>query len=211
MCKIIVSGIGTGVGKTVVAAILTTLLDGDYWKPIQCGDEKNSDTHTMKKLIDTNRHHIHPPAYSLKAPKSPHHAARLENNSINLDSIILPETTRPLIIEGVGGILVPLNTKTLCVDLFAKWNCRWIIVSKHYLGSINHTLLTIEALKRRKISIAGIIFNGKVNPDSETAILEISQTPFLGRLLDEKKLNQQTIQKYAIQWKTQLSNLLLEN
>ncbi|MGC1879210.1 MAG: dethiobiotin synthase [Rhabdochlamydiaceae bacterium] len=208
MHRIMVAGIGTDVGKTIVSAILTTLLNGDYWKPIQCGDEENSDTTTIKKWIDTVKHSIHPPAYSLKAPLSPHHAARLENTWIRLDSIALPQTTRPLIIEGVGGILVPLTPKILSIDLFKSWDCKWVIVSKHYLGSINHTLLTIEVLKQLHLPILGIIFNGEHNPDSEAAISEISQLPVLGRLLPEANLNPQTIQRYAKQWQPHCSNLL---
>src|SRR5581483_555363 len=104
MHRIMVAGIGTDVGKTIVSAILTTLFEGDYWKPIQCGEEENSDTATVKRWLDTTIHTIHPSAYSFKAPLSPHHAARLENTSIRLNSIALPQTTRPLIIEGVGGV-----------------------------------------------------------------------------------------------------------
>lgn len=207
MHKIMVAGIGTDVGKTIVSAILTTLVKGDYWKPIQCGDEENSDTSTMKKWLDST-YTIHAPAYSLKAPLSPHHAARLESTSINLDSITLPQTTRSLVIEGVGGILVPLTQKTSSIDLFKSWDCQWVIVSKHYLGSINHTLLTLEALKRLGLPILGIIFNGEPNPDSESAILDISQVPVLGRLLPEANLNPQTIQRYAKQWQSLFSKLL---
>lgn len=207
MHKIMVAGIGTDVGKTIVSAILTTLLKGDYWKPIQCGDEENSDTSTMKGWLDST-YTIHPPAYSLKAPLSPHHAARLESTSINLDSITLPQTTRPLIIEGVGGIFVPLTLKISSLDLFKSWDCQWVIVSKHYLGSINHTLLTLEALKKLGLPILGIIFNGEYNLDSESAILEISHVPVLGRLLPEANLNPQTIQRYANQWQPHFSKLL---
>lgn len=202
-----VAGIGTDIGKTIVSAILTTLLNGDYWKPIQCGDEENSDTAIMKNLLETTKHTIHLPAYSLKAPLSPHHAARLENISIELDSIILPQTIRPLIIEGVGGILVPLTLKKSSLDLFKSWNCQWIIVSKHYLGSINHTLLTIAVLKKLCIPILGIIFNGEPNPDSESVIVDISQTQILGRLLPEINLNLQSIQRYATQWKPIFSTI----
>ena len=198
MHKIIVAGTGPDVGKTVVSAILTTLLEGEYWKPIQCGDEESSDTATMKKWIDPTR--IHMPVYSLKAPLSPHHAARLENISIRLDAIVPPQTRRPLIIEGAGGIFVPLTLKVLSFDLFKTWNCRWVIVSRHYLGSINHTLLTLEALKRQNVPVAGLIFNGEPNPDSEAAILEISQIPLLGRVLPEPLLDKKTIQRYAKQW-----------
>jgi dethiobiotin synthetase len=208
MVRIMVAGIGTGVGKTVVSAILTTLLNGDYWKPIQCGDEETSDSATMRRWLDTTKHVIHSPAYSLKAPLSPHHAARLENTSIRLDAIALPQTTRPLIIEGVGGIFVPLTSNILSIDLFKSWDCKWVIVSKHYLGSINHTLLTIEILKQFCLPILGIIFNGKHYQDSEEAILEISKLSVLGRLLPETDLNPQTIQRYARLWQPHFSKLL---
>ncbi len=208
MRKIMVAGIGTDVGKTIVSAILTTLFKGDYWKPIQCGEDENSDTATMKKWIDPTRHSIHPPAYCLQAPLSPHHAARLENISIHLESIILPQTTQPLIIEGVGGILVPLTPKISTLDLFKSWDCQWVIVSKHYLGSINHTLLTLDVLKRACLPILGIIFNGDISPESESAILEISQVPALARLLPEANVNPQIIQRYAQQWQPLFSTLL---
>lgn len=207
MYKVIVAGCGTDVGKTVVSAILTILLDADYWKPVQCNNEENFDTTTIKNWIDSKRHFVHSPVYSLKSPLSPHHAARLEGITIALDSIVLPHTKRNLIIEGIGGIFAPLTTKDLSIDLFNSWNCQWIIVSKHYLGSINHTLLTINALNQRQIPIVGIIFNGEPNPDSEAAILEISQLPCLGRLLPEDNLNQNTIQRYATEWKPNFSKI----
>lgn len=208
MRKIIVAGSGTDVGKTIVSAILTTLLQADYWKPIQCGDERDSDTAVMQKLIDTTNHHIYSPAYHLNYPLSPHHAARLENISINLDQITLPQSKRPLIIESVGGIFVPLTTEILSMDLFKSWDSKWVVVSKHYVGSINHTLLTLDALKRQNIDVAGLIFNGEPNSDTEAAILQFSQLPLLGRLLPEEFINSQTIQRYAQQWQTCVSKLI---
>ncbi len=200
MHKIIVAGISTDVGKTVVSAILATLFNADYWKPIQCGEISDSDV--MKSLLDSNK--IHSSAYTLKAPLSPHHAARLDNISINIDQIIPPKTNKTLIIEGAGGIFVPVTLEKTTFDLFKQWKCTWIIVSKHYLGSINHTLLTINALKQHNIQIAGIIFNGEPNPDSESAILKLSNIPLLGRLLPEPKINAKTIQRYAKQWKIKI-------
>lgn len=203
---IIVAGIGTDVGKTVVSAILTSLLQGDYWKPIQSGCP---DSEQMKDWIDEER--IHPATYSFQAPLSPHHAARLEDCSIYLDAIVPPKTLRPLIIESVGGILVPLTTTQTSLDLFQTWNCTWIVVSRHYLGSINHTLLTLETLKRRQIAVAGLIFNGAPNPDSEAAILSISQLPLLAKLYPEPEITHKTIQRYAQLWqplKMQLSGTL---
>jgi len=198
MQRIIVAGIGTEVGKTLVSTILTHLFDGDYWKPIDCG---NSDTPWVKKW----HRRVHPPAYSLSGLCSPHQAARLENITIRPETIELPKTSRTLIIEGVGGILVPLTTTQTTLDLFKTWEGKWIVVSKHYLGSINHTLLTVETLKNHSIPLLGIIFNGEPNPDSEEAILEITKLPCLGKLLPEAEINHTTLEKYATLWRHNLA------
>lgn len=203
MSNFLIAGSGTNVGKTVVAAILTTLLKGAYWKPIECGD---SDTAVLQNLIHSP---IYPPAYSLKAPLSPHHASRLENVTIDLNAFTLPQTNTHLIIESVGGVLVPLTRHLLSLDLFMRWECRWVIVSRHYLGSINHTLLTIEVLKSYQIPIAGIIFNGEPDPETESAILEMTDLPYLGSLLPEENITFTTIQKYAKQWQNRISHYLL--
>lgn len=204
---LIVAGIGTNVGKTVISAILTTCLEADYWKPIETG-EGSYDSEYMKSLIDTHKHRIHPPIYSLKAPTSPHQAARLENTSIDVGKITLPPFGNHLIIETVGGLLVPLTFDTLSLEVFRLWKARWVLVSQHYLGSINHTLLTIEVLKSYCLPVIGIIFNGVSNLDSEEVILRISQLPCIGRLQPEMYICQQIIQKYADQWKPQLKKFL---
>ncbi len=204
MHKIVITGSGTGVGKTVVSAILTTLLKADYWKPIECGEDEGFDSQIMKNLIDLSKHVIHAPAYSLKAPLSPHHAARLENCEIDPSRIEIPPTKRSLIIETAGGPLVPLTNHFVTLDLFSTWNCYWIIVSKHYLGSINHTLLTHEVLKNKNLPVLGMIFNGEPNQDTEDALMQISGLPFLGRLLPEKDINIKTIQHYAGLWQAQI-------
>lgn len=201
MNRVIVAGIGTDVGKTIVSAILTTLYEGDYWKPVECGDANTSDTTQIKKWIDQKKHKIYEPSYSLKAPFSPHHAARLQNSSIDLEKVIPPTTQKTLIIESAGGVFTPLTTTHTNLDLLKKWEAKWIVVSKHYLGSINHTLLTLSALKEYEKSVFGIVFNGNPNPDSEQAILTISKIPFLGRLYPEPYLDSQTIQRYAKQWR----------
>jgi len=208
MHRILVAGIGTNVGKTVVSAILTHIVDGDYWKPIECESKERSDTTTIKKWIDPLKTLIHPPAYSLQNPLSPHHAARLENVYINSKTILPPKTDRSLIIEGVGGIYVPLTMQELSFHLFKTWGCKWIVVSNHYLGSINHTLLTIEVLKQFKIPILGVIFNGEPNLDSEMAILSYTKLPFLGRLIPEPHLNKKIITKYASLWQTSFLKIL---
>lgn len=208
MNKIIVTGIDTDAGKTVVAAILAALFKGGYWKPVQSGAENIKDTIVMQHLLEADKHQIFNPAYSFQAPLSPHHAARLENISINPEQIIPPKTSRPLIIESIGGLMVPLTSKITTLDLFSQWEALWIIVSRHYLGSINHTLMTVETLKNRNLPVAGIIFNGTPNPDTESAILEISKIPHLASLLPEKTIAPETIQRYAQQWLPQLSHLI---
>lgn len=202
MDRIIVSGSGPDIGKTVVSAILVTLLQGDYWKPVQCGV---ADSETISQWIDQP---IHPSIYSLKAHLSPHHAARLENRKINPACLIPPETNRPLIIETAGGILVPLTTDDLSIDRFLSWGGGWVIVSRHYVGSINHTLLTIEALKQRSANILGLIFNGE-NRDSEEAILNLSGLPMLGRLINVPCITSETIKQWANEWQYLLPTLTL--
>ncbi|MBA2727231.1 MAG: dethiobiotin synthase [Parachlamydiaceae bacterium] len=200
MTKIIVAGIGTDVGKTVVSAVLMTALQADYWKPVQCSDVDHSDCQTIRQFVPNGHHRVYTSAYTFKAPLSPHHAARLQNVQIDINAIKLPETNRPLIIESCGGIFVPLSKAVLTIDLFCSWKVQWILVSRHYTGSINHTLLTIEAMKSRGIDLLGLIFNGEPNPDSEEAILAISKVNMIGRLLPEPILNPQIIQRYAKQW-----------
>src|SRR6202012_1239001 len=139
MRKIFVTGIGTDVGKTVVSAILTQALKADYWKPIQTGTEFDNDTERVKKLVSNTSSVFHSEAYRLKASLSPHAAAKAENTKIDLAEINIPETTHTLIIEGAGGLLVPLNEKYFVIDLIKKMNAETILVVQNYLGSINHT------------------------------------------------------------------------
>lgn len=199
--KIIVTGIGTEVGKTIASAILVHLLSGDYWKPIECGNEEEKDSEIMKKLIDPRLHTVYPPAYSFQMPVSPHQAACAENVVIESKKICLPNTDKPLIIETAGGVMVPLNQKILNIDLFQQWEAAWILVSRHYLGSINHTLLTVDQLKSRGVNILGLIFNGLPQKDTEEAILSFTQLPLLGRLLPEQHIESSIIKKYALLWK----------
>lgn len=194
-----VVGIGTEVGKTVVSAILCTLLEANYWKPVESGEEKDSER--MKDLLNLEKHTIFPPAYSLKAPLSPHHAAQLENLLIQEEKIRLPKTKKKLVIEGVGGILTPLTLSKTALDVMQTWEAEWVVVSRHYLGSINHTLLTLEALKARNLKIKGVIFNGSSNPKSEEAILTLSRVPYLGHLFPETSITPLILNKYAHLWR----------
>ncbi len=205
--NIIVTGCGTEVGKTVVSAVVVTALQADYWKPVQCGEPGDSDTATIKNLVPVDRV-VHAPHFDFKYPVSPHQAARLENRAIDPKWIHPPETARWLVIETAGGLMVPWNLNTLAIDGFCAWNGVWIVVSRHYLGSINHTLLTVEALRRRGCSVGGLIFNGAPHPDTEEAILQFSQLPVLGRLYPEAEIHPQLIQEYACRWKPLLQNIL---
>src|SRR5690606_20342657 len=164
--KIFVTGISTGVGKTVTAAIITEALQADYWKPIQAGDLQQSDSHTIKQLLGNSKTVIHENAYALKMAASPHASARMENTQLSSGKIKEPKTQNHLVIEGAGGLLVPLNDTETIADLI-KPDYLVVLVSRHYLGSINHTLLTAEALKNRNLNIAGIVFSGDENPDTE--------------------------------------------
>ena len=201
MRKIFVTGIGTEIGKTIVSAVLTEALKADYWKPVQCGELDNSDTMKVQRLVGNKDSVFHPEAYRLAGFMSPHAAAPLEGVEIGLDSIIIPDTNNTLIIEGAGGLLVPLNGKDLVIDLIDELDCEVVVVSQNYLGSINHSLLTIAALKERNIPITGIVFNGDVNKETEKIILDITGVKYLGRLNQEKEITPEVIANYANQFK----------
>lgn len=204
MRKIFVTGIGTDVGKTVVSAILTEALQADYWKPIQAGNLDYTDTDTARNLVSNGRTVFHPEAYRLQLPASPHQAAAAENIIIEPSQIHLPAVSNNLIIEGAGGLLVPLNNKFLIIDLITQLDCEIILVSRNYLGSINHTLLSIECLQRRQIPIAGLIFNGEPNLASEDFIISYSGLRKFPAVLPEKELNAATVKRYATQFKPYL-------
>lgn len=194
--KIFITGISTDVGKTIASAIIVEALEADYWKPIQAGDLNTSDSHKIKSFISNEKTVIHPNSYQLNTPASPHLAAELDGITIDLKSILTPVTKNHLVIEGAGGIFVPLNDKDCVIDLIQP-DYKVIIVSRHYLGSINHTLLTIEALQHRKIKIAGIIFNGEENQSSEAIILKKTGIKYIGRIEQEPYFDRNVIREYA--------------
>lgn len=196
-----VTGIGTDVGKTIISAILIEALGADYWKPVQCGALENSDTMRVQELVSARQTKFYQETYALQAALSPHAAAKLEQLEIELEKFILPTSERNLIVEGAGGLMVPLNDTKLVIDLIQHLKIPVLLVSNIYLGSINHTLLSIEALQRRNIPLAGIIFNGNSNPESERIILKMSGVKLLGHIHFEQEWNKQTIKKYAEQLK----------
>lgn len=204
--KLFVTGIGTDVGKTVASAIITQALEADYWKPIQAGDLDNSDSHKVKSQITNPKSQIFENSYKLNTPASPHLAAAIDGITIDLKKIIEPKTKNHLVIEGAGGVLVPLNNEDCIIDLIQK-DYKVIVVSRHYLGSINHTLLTFEALKSRKIEVAGILFSGDENKASEEIILSKTKAKFIGRIENEPYFDQNVIQYYADKFRDSLLTL----
>lgn len=204
--KIFVTGIGTDVGKTIASSIITESLQADYWKPIQAGDLDNSDSHKIERYISNDKTVIHPNSYKLNTPASPHLAAEIDGITISIEKILAPETENHLVIEGAGGLFVPLNNQDTIVDLIQS-DYKVVVVSRHYLGSINHTLLTIEALQNRKIAIAGIIFSGEKNDATESIILSKTGIKLIGRIEQEPYFDQNVIKDYADQFRENLLSL----
>lgn len=197
MKRFVIAGIGTGIGKTLISSIIVEALEADYWKPIQAGDLEKSDTLTVKQLISNPVSVLHPERYRLTLPMSPHAAAKLDGVEIKLSDLSLPETNNNLIVELAGGIMVPINTTELNLDLLKQWNLPIILVSLNYLGSINHSLLTLDVLKNNNLTLAGIVFNGDRNEASENFILNYSKVNYLGHIPSLQQLNKQEIKKIA--------------
>lgn len=179
---LIVTGTDTGIGKTVFAAALAGALGATYWKPIQCGLEGGGDTERVQALSGLPPNRIHPEAYRLAMAASPHRAAEAEGVEIRLAKLELPEVAGPLVIEGAGGLMVPVNRQTLFIDVFASWRLPVVLVARTALGTINHSLLSIEALNGRNIPILGIAFVGEEIADTERTICEMGNVRRLGRL-----------------------------
>jgi dethiobiotin synthetase len=195
MIKYFVTAIDTDSGKTITSAILCEALKADYWKPVQAGLPRDSET--VRSLVSNGQTEIHPEKFLLNTPASPHAAAKIDGVKINVSDFDLPTTNNSLIIEGAGGCLVPLNDEELVIDLIKRFHTAVIVVADLYLGSINHSLLTIEALKSRGLIIAGIVFNGDPNQQSEEIILKKAEVPCLLRIRKEENINPSVIRKYA--------------
>lgn len=195
--QFIVAGIGTEIGKTFISSVLVEALQADYWKPIQSGGLDFSDTDTVKSLVSVSNNTFFPEAYRLNEPLSPHAAAALDGITIELSKIQLPVTERNLIVELAGGLMVPLNDNDLVIDMVQQLNLPVILVSKNYLGSINHTLLSIEALKTRNIPVEGIIFNGISNASTEHFILNYTKLKCLGRIPTQAEIDKPAVRKLA--------------
>ncbi|ARN72269.1 dethiobiotin synthase [Nonlabens tegetincola] len=200
-----ITGIGTDVGKTVVAAIVTQALKADYWKPVQSGLD-TTDKGTVASLVDNDQSYFHEESYRLNTPMSPHKSAEIDNVLIDLQQIQRPHTINHLVIEGAGGLLVPLNQDKTIADLILP-DDKIIVVSSGYLGSINHTLLTVESLKSRGLTCSGIIYN-HVDLDGTIEVIEkMTGVPTLGHLKKENEINKQIINQYAQEFKETLHSL----
>jgi dethiobiotin synthetase len=206
MNKYFITGIGTDVGKTVVSAIVVEALEADYWKPVQAGELHHTDTHSVKNLISNSRSVMHEHSYALQTPMSPHAAANIDGVTIDLSFIRPPETENHLVIEGAGGLLVPLNEQETILDLI-KEDYKVIVVSRHYLGSINHTLLTLSELRNRGLNVSGIVFNGAINKSTESIIKKMGNVKEIGRIDDEPSIDKTIIKKYSRLFKPLLEAL----
>lgn len=195
MKRIFVTGISTEVGKTLASAVLVEALGADYWKPVQAGDLHASDSHTIKNLVSHPKTVIHPNSYALNTPMSPHAAAEIDGVRIDLDQIREPETRNHLVIEGAGGLLVPLNDTDTIADLIRPGYVV-VVVSRHYLGSINHTLLTLEALKNRGHK-PYLLYSGNPHPTTETIIKSKTGVPVLGRIEELDSPGRQEVVRLA--------------
>lgn len=197
-----ITGIGTDVGKTIASAIVTEALEADYWKPIQAGDLDNCDTKKVKRLVANNTSVFHDNSYALHTPMSPHAAADIDNITIDLKKIKAPNTQNHLVIEGAGGLLVPINNKNTILDLI-KPNYKVIVVSRHYLGSINHSLLTVNLLKEKGFDVS-IIFSGNEHKTTEDIITKMTKIKVIGRINEEPYFDKNVIKEYADEFREKI-------
>ena len=206
--KFALAGIHTGIGKTIAAAVLAEVLGADYWKPVQAGNVE-TDTDTIKLLLDNGDNRVFPEAYLLAKPASPHEAAKEEGIKIDLKKFNFPKTNNKLIVETAGGVHSPITDNETMVDFMKYYNLPAILVSKNYLGSINHTLLSIDVLKSKGIHLLGIIMNGETNKSSETFIEEYAKIPIIARIPHFEIISKNTISCFANTIKDDLCKLFI--
>jgi dethiobiotin synthetase len=179
---IVVTGTDTDVGKTVFCAGLTRFLEATYWKPVQAGLADETDAQAVRRLAELSADRVLPEAWALHTPASPHLAAEIDGVEIDPDALVLPASDRPLVVEGAGGLLVPLTRRTLLIEVIARWGAPVVLCARTRLGTINHTLLSIEALRRRAIPLLGVAFVGEAHPENQRIIASMGKVPVLGRL-----------------------------
>ncbi len=190
-----VTGTDTNVGKTLVSAILVKAFEAAYWKPVQSGTIEGEDKKTVE-VLNNHLAEIHPCVYEFEAPVSPHVAAKLENKSIDINKIKTPKTNKLLVVEGAGGILVPLNNQKLIIDIIPQTS-KVVVVTKNYLGTINHTLMTLEILKNKGFEVIGLVVSGDSNHENEAIIQEFSGVPIWFHIAQEPYINQHVVSEYA--------------
>lgn len=191
--RIVVTGTDTGIGKTVFAAALAGALDGFYWKPVQAGLDEETDRETVLRLSGLSQQRLLPEIYRLKTPASPHLAARIDNVAIDPAALTLPDVDRPLVVEGAGGLMVPLTERDTYRDVMARWGVPVVLCARTTLGTINHSLLSVEALRARAIPLLGIAFIGDENTESERIICKMGDVRRLGRLPRLTTLTRETL------------------
>lgn len=199
-----ITGIGTDVGKTVAAAVITKALEADYWKPAQCGELDNSDSIKIARLTGLK---TLPEAYRLQAPMSPHAAADLEGVELSIDKIELPKTDKTIVVEGAGGVMVPFNSKETYLNLMVKFNLPVVLVTQHYLGSINHTMLSWRVLKDAGLNVAALVISGKAHESTESYFATQMDVPFI-RIRELGGLSSETIAVEAERLKSSIKALM---
>ncbi|MFC3321303.1 dethiobiotin synthase [Mesorhizobium cantuariense] len=195
---IVITGTDTGIGKTVFSAGLAGVLDGFYWKPVQSGLDEETDSEVVERLAGLPPGRVLPEVYRLRSPLSPHRSAELDGVAIEAAKLSLPALPGPIVIEGAGGLMVPLNRQTKFIDIFQQWQLPVVLCARTALGTINHTLLSIEALRARSIPIIGIAFVGDEVADSQKTIVEFSGVPQLGRLPYLDPLTDETLREAMV-------------
>jgi len=193
MSRYFITGIGTGVGKTFISAVLTEALKADYWKPIQCGVAGGTDSEKVKALISNDRSVFHSESYIFNEPVSPHLAALLENKKIVMDGFDIPNNENDLIIEGAGGMLVPLTDSVYAIDLAGVFEAEVILVIRNYLGCINHSLLSIDYLVKNDFPVKGIILNGNFDKAVRASIINYSELPIIAEIPEINEITKETV------------------
>ena len=203
--KYFITGISTDVGKTIASAIVVEALKADYWKPIQAGELEFCDTKKVESLISNSKSKFHPNSYALKTPMSPHAAAEIDGIEISIDQIKEPKTDNNLVIEGAGGLLVPLNEHQTVLDIIQP-DHKVIVVSRHYLGSINHTLLTIKLLQEKGFEVS-VIFSGEAHKTTESIIKKMTGVKVIGRIEEEEEFDKEVVLKYAELFRSKIEKI----
>ncbi len=179
--SIAIAGIHTGIGKTIASAVIAEAIGADYWKPVQAGAEER-DAVTVQQLLTNGETRVHKEAIVLSQPMSPHAAAAIDDIVVDYTKFIWPQSKNKLIVETAGGLLSPMSSSTTMADFISHYKLPVILIAQNYLGSINHTLLTLEVLKSRGIKLLGLVMNGAANTSSESFIEEYSHVPIIARI-----------------------------